>query len=108
MWACAGGHADAVKLLLTNGADVKIRKHDGKCAGDIAAYKKHYQVTVCLNFFNLTMNCSECFVDIKLVVCSYVLLCCFSMYAYALSCILVFLSCCFRVFSKLSQPLFFV
>jgi len=54
MWACAGGHADVVKLLLNNGADASKRKQDGKCAVDIAAFKKHRQVTIrhnCANIF---------------------------------------------------------
>jgi len=46
MWACAGGHAAVVKLLLSNGADTSKRKNDGKCAADVAAFKKHRQVTL--------------------------------------------------------------
>ena len=53
MWACAGGHADVVKLLLNNGADVSKRKQDGKSAVDIAAFKKHHQVTIIHNFINI-------------------------------------------------------
>jgi len=44
MWACAGGHAGVVKLLLSNGADASKQKHDGKCAVNVAAFKKHRQV----------------------------------------------------------------
>jgi len=45
MWAAAGGHAGVVKLLLSNGADASMQKHDGKSAVNIAAFKKHRQVT---------------------------------------------------------------
>jgi len=45
MWACAGGHAGVVQLLLSKGADASKQKHDGKSAVDIAAFKKHHQVT---------------------------------------------------------------
>jgi len=45
MWASAGGHAGVVKLLLSNGADASKQKHDGKRAIEIAAFKKHRQVS---------------------------------------------------------------
>jgi len=44
MWACVGGHTEVVTLLLSNGADVEMQKHDGKCAADIAAFKKYHKV----------------------------------------------------------------
>jgi len=53
MWACAGGHADVVKLLLDNGADASKQKHDGKSGVDIAVFKKHHQVTVNHNFADI-------------------------------------------------------
>ena len=53
MWACAGGHADVVKLLLDNGADASKQKHDGKSGVDIAVFKKHRQVTVNHNFADI-------------------------------------------------------
>ena len=63
MWACAGGHAGVVKLLLSNGADASKQKHDGKCAADIAAFRKHQQVRtarhVFANMFCFALVCSD-------------------------------------------------
>jgi len=51
MWAAAGGYAGVVKLLLSNGADASKQKNDGKSAVNIAAFKKHRQVTARQNLF---------------------------------------------------------
>ena len=51
MWAAAGGHVGVVTLLLSNGADASIPKHDGKAAINIAAFKKHRQVMARQNVF---------------------------------------------------------
>lgn len=65
MWACAGGHAGVVKLLLINGADASKQKHDGKCAVDIAAFRKHHQVRTARQMFAsrtfcFTLVCNDC------------------------------------------------
>ena len=57
MWAAAGGHAGVVKLLLSNGADSSKQKHDGKSALDVAAFKKHRQVTARQHFFIFCCYC---------------------------------------------------
>jgi len=48
MWACAGGHAGVVQLLLSNEVDTSKQKHDGKRAVDIAAFKKYHKVNIAI------------------------------------------------------------
>ncbi len=49
MWAAAYGHESAVRLLLAEGADRKLKDGRGKTAADMAREGKHQKVVSLLD-----------------------------------------------------------